>query len=149
MEEAGPSLPLVAAQDEVPPLAVSVEAQEARACAEYVPATLETCGLWGCTLSRLHSGLCNVGVSTGRERKRPRVFEGGPADPPSKLYEAARAAGRVPPKSSKPPKAKVERKRATTTAAKPTSATAGRCSPFFHAHQHFTLARVRRTRRAV
>ena len=73
----------------------------------------DICGLWGCPLSRLHTGLCAVPLgSSGRERKRPRVFEGGAAEAPRKLYEAARAKGIVPPKqAARPAKPKQKRSR--------------------------------------
>ena len=43
---------------------------------DYVPAQLETCGLYGCPLSRLHSGLCAPPLDAGggrRERKKPKA----------------------------------------------------------------------------
>ena len=66
-----------------------------------------TCGLWGCPLSRLHSGLCAppVGSMGSRARKKPRVYEGGAAEAPSKLHEQARAKGLMKPRLPMKPKA--------------------------------------------
>ena len=66
----------------------------------YVPSILQTCGLWGCTLSRTHTGLCSVSVSeTSRQRKRPRAYEAGPS---VRLPSQPK-----PPKSARVPPAKV------------------------------------------
>jgi hypothetical protein len=73
----------------------------------------DVCGLWGCQLFRLHSGLCKpaeAAAAGGRERKRPRVYEAAPADNPRKLAEQARLKAGLQPKAkaSRPPAAEHE-----------------------------------------
>ncbi len=63
-----------------------------------------TCGLWGCTLSRLHTGQCNVVAPSGsRQRKKPPSFLAEPAADPRVLAREARSnmVGQ-PPKRKRP-----------------------------------------------
>ena len=37
-----------------------------------------TCGLWGCVLSRTHSGLCEVPAMAKRGSRKPQVYDAEP-----------------------------------------------------------------------
>ena len=84
------------------------------ATAPVVPAPAETvvikdiCGLWGCQLSRTHSGLCRPTIvqPVGRARRKPKGYEAEPAPPPRVIHAAAREQGVLPakkPPTKKPP----------------------------------------------
>ena len=71
-----------------------------------LPMRPTTCGLHGCMLSRLHSGMCQVDLSASDQRKRKvaKIYDAAPAPPPRVLYAAARAAGKIPAKKHPPQK---------------------------------------------
>ena len=68
----------------------------------------DICGLWGCQLSRTHSGLCRPTIvqPVGRARRKPKGYEAEPAPPPRVIHAAAREQGVLPakkPPTKKPP----------------------------------------------
>ena len=55
--------------------------------------TADICGLFGCILSRVHSGMCEVPPQPrGRDRRPAKVYDAEPAPAPRVLAAAARAA---------------------------------------------------------
>ena len=55
--------------------------------------TADICGLFGCILSRVHSGMCEVPPQPrGRDRRPAQVYDAEPAPAPRVLAAAARAA---------------------------------------------------------
>lgn len=62
------------------------------------PRKEDVCGLHGCMLGRTHRGICQVApIFHRRQPKKAHIYEASPAPPPKKLYEAARAAGKIRP----------------------------------------------------
>ena len=90
------------------PPAPAPEAPAAAPAPAEVVAIKDICGLWGCQLSRTHSGLCRPTIvqPVGRARRKPKGYEAEPAPPPRVIHAAAREQGVLPakkPPTKKPP----------------------------------------------